>query len=162
MRISVIGCGYLGAVHAAAMAELGHDVVGIDVDERKVAALTRGDAPFFEPGLPELLTTHVASGRLRFSTHMEDAAGAAIHFIAVGTPQSKSGHAADMTYVDAAIASLLPHTNPGDVIVGKSTVPVGSAARLAGLVADAGTGAVLTWNPEFLREGWAVKDSLTP
>ncbi|MFT4136270.1 UDP-glucose dehydrogenase family protein [Microbacterium sp.] len=162
MRISVIGCGYLGAVHAAAMAELGHEVVGIDVDERKVAALTRGEAPFFEPGLPELLTTHVASGRLRFSTEMADAAGAALHFIAVGTPQTKGGNAADMTYVDAAITALLPHTSAGDVVVGKSTVPVGSATRLADLVTGAGTGAVLAWNPEFLREGWAVKDSLTP
>ena len=162
MRISVIGCGYLGAVHAAAMAELGHDVVGIDVDERKVAALTRGEAPFFEPGLPELLTAHVASGRLRFSTDMADAAGSAIHFVAVGTPQTKGGNAADMTYVDAAITALLPHTSAGDVVVGKSTVPVGSAARLAELVTNAGTGAVLAWNPEFLREGWAVKDSLTP
>lgn len=162
MRISVIGCGYLGAVHAAAMAELGHDVVGIDIDDAKVAALTRGESPFFEPGLPELLMKHVAVGRLRFSTNMADAAGSAVHFIAVGTPQIKGGNAADMTYVDAAITSLLPHTNRDEVIVGKSTVPVGSAPRLARVVADAGTGAVLAWNPEFLREGWAVKDSLTP
>ncbi len=153
MRISVIGCGYLGAVHAAAMAELGHDVVGIDVDARKVAALIRGEAPFFEPGLPELLTAHVASGRLRFSTDIADAAGSGIHFVAVGTPQTKGGNAADMTSVDAAITALLPHTGPGDVVVGKSTVPVGSASRLEGLVTAAGTGAVLAWNPEFLREG---------
>lgn len=162
MRISVIGCGYLGAVHAAAMAELGHDVVGIDVDERKVAALIRGEAPFFEPGLPELLQRNVAEGRLRFSTDMADAAGAAVHFLAVGTPQLKGSNAADMSFVDAATASLLPHTGAGEVIVGKSTVPVGSAARLAAAVAEGGTGAVLAWNPEFLREGWAVKDSLTP
>ncbi|MGJ0391068.1 UDP-glucose dehydrogenase family protein [Microbacterium sp. CGR1] len=162
MRVSVIGCGYLGAVHAAAMAELGHDVVGIDVDERKVAALTRGEAPFFEPGLPELLTAHVESGRLRFSTRMEDAAGSRIHFVAVGTPQSKTGNQADMTYVDGAIASLLPHTTAGEIIVGKSTVPVGSASRLAAVVAESGSGALLAWNPEFLREGWAVKDSLAP
>lgn len=162
MRISVIGCGYLGAVHAAAMAELGHDVVGIDVDERKVAALTRGEAPFFEPGLPELLQRNVADGRLRFSTDMADAAGAAVHFLAVGTPQLKGSNAADMSFVDAATAALLPHTGAGEVIVGKSTVPVGSAARLAAAVAEGGTGAVLAWNPEFLREGWAVRDSLTP
>jgi UDPglucose 6-dehydrogenase len=162
MRISVIGCGYLGAVHAAAMAELGHEVVGIDVDEHKIAALTRGEAPFFEPGLPELLSTHVESGRLRFSTDMSDAAGSSVHFLAVGTPQVHGGTAADMTYVDAAIASLLPYTGPGEVIAGKSTVPVGSASRLAQSIAEGGTGAVLAWNPEFLREGWAVKDSLTP
>jgi UDPglucose 6-dehydrogenase len=162
MRISVIGCGYLGAVHAAAMAELGHEVIGIDVDDAKVAALTRGEAPFFEPGLPELLEKHVASGRLRFSTDIADAEGSGIHFLAVGTPQVKDGTAADMTYVDAALEALLPHTRAGEVIVGKSTVPVGSAARLAEVIAAGGTGAVLGWNPEFLREGWAVKDSLTP
>ncbi|MFB8387045.1 UDP-glucose dehydrogenase family protein [Microbacterium sp. NPDC055910] len=160
MRISVIGCGYLGAVHAAAMAELGHDVVGIDVDADKIAALTRGEAPFFEPGLPELLQTHVASGRLRFSTDMTDAAGSGIHFIAVGTPQRKDGTAADMSYVDAAIDGVLAHIGEGEVIAGKSTVPVGTAAVLAERIA--GSGAVLAWNPEFLREGWAVKDSLTP
>ncbi|MGX1703289.1 UDP-glucose dehydrogenase family protein [Microbacterium sp. NPDC055357] len=160
MRISVIGCGYLGAVHAAAMAELGHDVVGIDVDADKIAALTRGEAPFFEPGLPELLQTHVASGRLRFSTDMTDAAGSGIHFIAVGTPQRKDGTAADMSYVDAAIDGVLAHIGEGEVIAGKSTVPVGTAAALAERIA--GSGAVLAWNPEFLREGWAVKDSLTP
>ncbi len=162
MRISVIGCGYLGAVHAAAMAELGHDVIGIDVDARKVAALTRGEAPFFEPGLPELLTKAVGSGRLRFSTDMADAAGSRLHFLAVGTPQLKGSHAADLSYVDAAFGALLPHTSDGDVVVGKSTVPVGTAALLAGRLEEAGTGAVLGWNPEFLREGWAVQDSLTP
>lgn len=162
MRVSVIGCGYLGAVHAAAMAELGHDVIGIDVDADKIAALTRGEAPFFEPGLPELLERHVASGRLRFSTDMTDAAGSSVHFLAVGTPQVHGGTAADLRFVDAAIAAVLPHTRPADVIVGKSTVPVGTAARLARTIAAAGTGAILAWNPEFLREGWAVKDSLTP
>lgn len=162
MRISVIGCGYLGAVHAAAMVELGHEVIGIDVDADKVRSLTRGEAPFFEPSLPELLSKGVASGRLRFSTQMADAAGARVHFIAVGTPQVKGGYAADMTYVDGAVSALLPYTDEESVIVGKSTVPVGSAARLAALVDAAHTGAVLAWNPEFLREGWAVKDSLEP
>ncbi|MET0302539.1 MAG: nucleotide sugar dehydrogenase, partial [Microbacteriaceae bacterium] len=162
MRVSVIGCGYLGAVHAAAMAELGHDVIGIDVDDAKIAALTRGEAPFHEPGLEELLRTHVSTGRLRFSTEMTDAGGCGIHFIAVGTPQVQGGTAADLSYVDAAIAALVPHTREGDVIAGKSTVPVGTAERLAEAIEDMGTGAVLAWNPEFLREGWAVKDSLTP
>lgn len=162
MRISVIGCGYLGAVHAAAMAELGHDVVGIDVDEGKVAALTRGDAPFFEPGLPELLRGNVDAGRLVFSTDMAAARDADVHFLAVGTPQLKGSNAADMTFVESALAELIPHTRAGQVIVGKSTVPVGSAGRLAQTVAASDSGAVLAWNPEFLREGWAVKDSLTP
>ncbi len=160
MRMSVIGCGYLGAVHAAAMASIGHDVVGIDVDEGKVAALAAGTAPFFEPRLTELLTDGLASGRLRFSSRMADAAGADVHFLAVGTPQTAGGHAADLRYVDAAVEDLLPHLRPGDVVAGKSTVPVGTAARLAERLV--GTGAALVWNPEFLREGWAVHDTLTP
>ena len=160
MRMSVIGCGYLGAVHAAAMASIGHDVVGIDVDEGKVAALAAGTAPFFEPRLSELLADGLASGRLRFRSRMADAAGSDVHFLAVGTPQTAGGHAADLRYVDAAVESLLPHLRPGDVVAGKSTVPVGTAARLAERVS--GAGATLVWNPEFLREGWAVHDTLTP
>lgn len=162
MRMSVIGCGYLGAVHAAAMAELGHDVVGIDVDEEKVVALQRGEAPFFEPGLPELLRTHVAAGRLTFSCDFSQVRGARLHFVTVGTPQRKDGHAADLRYVETALSSLLPHLSPGDVVAGKSTVPVGSAARLDAQLAQAIPGTALAWNPEFLREGWAVQDSLTP
>ncbi len=162
MRISVIGCGYLGAVHAAAMAELGHHVVGIDVDERKIAALAAGHPPFFEPGLPEILTSATATGRLRFSTDIADAADAEVHFLAVGTPQAPGTHAADMTYVDAAFAGLLPHLADGALVVGKSTVPVGTAGRLAALLADAAPQASLAWNPEFLREGFAVKDTLQP
>ena len=158
--MSVIGCGYLGAVHAAAMASIGHDVVGIDVDEGKVAALAAGTAPIFEPRLTALLTDGLASGRLRFSSRMADAAGADVHFLAVGTPQTAGGHAADLRYVDAAVEDLLPHLRPGDVVAGKSTVPVGTAARLAERLV--GTGAALVWNPEFLREGWAVHDTLTP
>lgn len=160
MRMSVIGCGYLGAVHAAAMASIGHDVVGIDVDEGKVASLSEGTAPFFEPQLSQLLRSGLASDRLRFSTHMEDARGARVHFVAVGTPQISGGHAADLRFVDAAIDALLPHLGPGDVVAGKSTVPVGTAARLSERVAE--SGATLVWNPEFLREGWAVHDTLTP
>jgi UDPglucose 6-dehydrogenase len=158
--MSVIGCGYLGAVHAAAMASLGHDVVGIDVDEGKVADLTAGAAPFFEPGLAELLEDGVRSGRLRFAADPAAAAGAEVHFLAVGTPQSASGPAADLRFVDAAIDGLLPHLRPGAVVAGKSTVPVGTAARLARRIAE--TGATLAWNPEFLREGWAVHDTLHP
>ncbi|MHC2186389.1 UDPglucose 6-dehydrogenase [Rathayibacter agropyri] len=160
MKLSVIGCGYLGAVHAAAMAELGHDVIGIDVDQKKIDALSAGTAPFFEPGLPELLASGVASGRLRFSTDTADAVGASVHFIAVGTPQKPGENAADMTYVDAAIDGLLPYLEADSLIVGKSTVPVGTAARLAQRIAS--SGATLAWNPEFLREGFAVEDTISP
>src|SRR5690606_28468898 len=107
MKLSVIGCGYLGAVHAAAMASIGHEVVGIDVDERKIEALSRGEAPFFEPGLQEILTEGIASGRLRFSTDIADARGSAVHFVGVGTPQKRDGYAADLTFVNAAFDALL-------------------------------------------------------
>ncbi|MEP6480576.1 MAG: UDP-glucose/GDP-mannose dehydrogenase family protein [Rhodoglobus sp.] len=160
MKISVIGCGYLGAVHAACMAELGHDVIGIDIDESKIAALAAGRPPFYEPGLPELLESSIASGRLRFTTDIAAAGGAAVHFVAVGTPQQKDSYAADLSWVDAAFEALLPQLAPGDLVVGKSTVPVGTAARLADLVEQ--SGARLAWNPEFLREGFAVKDTLAP
>ncbi|WP_136518583.1 MULTISPECIES: UDP-glucose dehydrogenase family protein [Cellulomonas] len=160
MRISVIGCGYLGAVHAASMASLGHDVVGIDVDANKVARLAAGQAPFYEPGLPELLTEVGATGRLRFSTDMADAAGAQVHFVCVGTPQKQGEFRADLSYVDAAVDALLPHLAPGDVVAGKSTVPVGTAEELAARLEP--TGATLVWNPEFLREGFAVQDTLHP
>jgi UDPglucose 6-dehydrogenase len=162
MRLSVIGCGYLGAVHAASMAELGHEVVGVDVDPGKVQALSAGESPIYEPGLPEILKSAGATGRLSFTTSMGAVRGARVHFVAVGTPQSRGSNSADMTYVDAAIDALIPHLSEGDLIVGKSTVPVGTAARLAQKVADSGTGAMLAWNPEFLREGFAVKDTIAP
>lgn len=160
MRMSVIGCGYLGAVHAAAMASLGHDVIGIDVDRERVETLSAGVAPFYEPQLTELLRAGLEAGRLRFSTSMADAADAAVHFLAVGTPQAPNADAADLRYVDAAVDALRPYLRPGGVIAGKSTVPVGTAARIAERVA--GTGATVVWNPEFLREGWAVHDTITP
>jgi UDPglucose 6-dehydrogenase len=160
MRLSVIGCGYLGAVHAAAMESVGHEVVGIDVDECKVASLAAGEAPFFEPGLQDILTDGIGSGRLHFTTDIAAAKGAQVHFIAVGTPQSKDSHAADLTYVHAAADALLPHLAAGDVVAGKSTVPVGTAAAMAPRIEKAG--ATLVWNPEFLREGWAVKDTIDP
>ncbi|KDA04910.1 UDP-glucose 6-dehydrogenase [Microbacterium sp. CH12i] len=160
MKLSVIGCGYLGAVHAAAMASIGHEVVGIDVDERKIASLSAGEAPFFEPGLPEILSAGIASGNLRFTTDMAEAQGARVHFIGVGTPQQKDGYAADLTYVNAAVDALLPFLSPGDIVAGKSTVPVGTAAELAPRISDAG--AMLVWNPEFLREGFAVQDTIDP
>jgi len=160
VRLSVVGCGYLGAVHAAAMASIGHEVVGIDVDERKIAALSKGEAPFFEPGLQEILAEGIASGRLSFTTDMSAAQGAKVHFVGVGTPQLAGGYAADLTYVNAAVDALLPYLSEGDLVAGKSTVPVGTAATLAPRVSE--TGATLVWNPEFLREGWAVQDTIDP
>lgn len=160
MKLSVIGTGYLGATHAAAMAELGHDVIGIDVDETKIERLSAGQVPFYEPGLPELLSKHVESGKLRFTTSMRAAADAELHFVCVGTPQKPGEYAADMKFVDASFTELLQVVRPGAVLVGKSTVPVGTAARLAQQCSDAG--ARLVWNPEFLREGFAVEDTLRP
>jgi UDPglucose 6-dehydrogenase len=162
MRISVIGCGYLGAVHAACMAKLGHDVIGIDVDERKIADLSVATAPFFEPGLDDLLSEVQSAGRLRFSTNSADSHGSTVHFICVGTPQKKGENGADLTYVNAAVEMLLPHLSPGDLVVGKSTVPVGTASRLASRIAEVQPKATLIWNPEFLREGHAVSDTLRP
>jgi UDPglucose 6-dehydrogenase len=162
MKISVIGCGYLGAVHAASMAEIGHDVIGIDVDTRKIESLNGAKAPFYEPGFEELLGRSLASGRLRFSTDMADAAEATVHFLCVGTPQKRGEYAADLQFVEAAVESLLGALKPGDLVAGKSTVPVGTAARLADVVTGKVPGAMLAWNPEFLREGFAVQDTLHP
>ena len=161
-KMTVIGCGYLGAVHAACMAQLGHDVVGIDVDAAKVALLAAGETPFFEPGFAEVLQAALASGRLSFTTDMAAAKGRTVHFVCVGTPQKRNEYAADLAYVDAAVTSLIPHLSPGDLVVGKSTVPVGTARRLADLVAATEPAALLAWNPEFLREGFAVQDTLHP
>ncbi len=151
------------------MAELGHDVVGVDVDESKVAMLREGKAPFYEPGLPELLRRVTPTGRLRFTTDMSEVAGARVHFVCVGTPQRKGEYAADLRYVDEAVDALAPHLTGSPespaLVVGKSTVPVGTAARLAERVAELapeGVATVLAWNPEFLREGFAIKDTLTP
>ncbi|MEY4040361.1 MAG: hypothetical protein RLZZ52_1229 [Actinomycetota bacterium] len=162
MRVSVIGCGYLGAVHSAAMADLGHEVIAVDVDAEKVATLNAGVPPFFEPGLPEILSSSLATGRLTFTTDVSSVSGATLHFITVGTPQSDARGAADLRYVDAAIDALIPFLGPEDVVVGKSTVPVGTAERLAERLLAAGSTATVVWNPEFLREGFAVKDTLTP
>ena len=160
MQLSVIGCGYLGAVHAASMASLGHTVVGIDVDEAKIAKLAAGEPPFHEPGLVEVLKDGLASGRLTFSTDYADLADAEVHFIGVGTPQRSGAQGADMTYVNAATDAILEHAKPGSLIAGKSTVPVGTAARLTELAATKGVR--LAWNPEFLREGFAIKDTVDP
>jgi UDPglucose 6-dehydrogenase len=160
LKISVIGCGYLGAVHAAAMASLGHEVTGVDVDEGKVDALTAGQPSFFEPGLSELLVKAQEKGKLEFTTDVSRAAEAVLHFVCVGTPQKPGEFAADVSYVDAAVESLHPYLTSTSVVVGKSTVPVGTADWLARVIAD--TGAVMMWNPEFLREGHAVEDTLHP
>jgi len=162
MKISVIGLGYLGAVHAAAMAKLGHDVIGLDADATRVSVLSGGQAPFFEPGLPELLDEALSTGRLRFSTDYADVEGATVHFVCVGTPQKREENAADLRFIDAAFAELLTHLADGDVVVGKSTVPVGTAERLAEEMVATAPGAALVWNPEFLREGLAVQDTLHP
>ncbi|MEV5826663.1 UDP-glucose/GDP-mannose dehydrogenase family protein [Spirillospora sp. NPDC052242] len=165
-RLTVIGTGYLGATHAICMAVLGFEVLGVDVDERKIGKLAAGEVPFFEPGLPELLTKALESGRLRFTTSFEEAGEFGdVHFVCVGTPQQPGSDAADLTYVDAAVRSLAPHLNRRALVVGKSTVPVGTAKRLTDVVhelAPAGTEVELAWNPEFLREGFAVDDTMHP
>jgi UDPglucose 6-dehydrogenase len=161
-QMTVIGCGYLGAVHAACMAQLGHDVVGIDVDAAKIEALSEGRTPFFEPGFGDILRSALESGRLVFTTDFAAARGRSVHFLCVGTPQKRGEYAADLAYVDAAVAALAPHLTAGDLVVGKSTVPVGTAGRLSGIVDNVVPGALLAWNPEFLREGFAVQDTLSP
>ena len=165
-RIAVFGTGYLGATHAVCMAELGHDVLGVDVDAGKVAKLGAGEAPFYEPGLDEVLKSNVDVGRLRFTSSYEEAAEFAnVHFIAVATPQKQGEFAADLKYVNAVIETLAPLLTAPAVIFGKSTVPVGTAARLgaqARELAPVGDAVEVAWNPEFLREGYAVQDTLHP
>ncbi|HZK36484.1 MAG TPA: UDP-glucose/GDP-mannose dehydrogenase family protein [Aeromicrobium sp.] len=162
MRISVIGCGYLGAVHAACMASLGHDVIGIEPNAARIDALSAGRAPFFEPNLPDLLSQGTTSGHLSFDRDIAAARGAQVHFICVGTPQSDDSGAADLSQVDSAFEELLPYLSDGDIVVGKSTVPVGTAERLAAMLHEHNPRATLLWNPEFLREGYAVEDTLHP
>jgi UDPglucose 6-dehydrogenase len=171
LKLTVIGLGYLGATHAAAMAELGFEVLGLDIDPAKTELLAAGKTPMFEPGLEEMLARHVAgiegsSGRLRFTRSWEELADFGdVHFVCVNTPQKHGEYACDMSYVDSAFAMLAPHLRRPALVVGKSTVPVGSAARLARTLrelAPAGEDAELAWNPEFLREGFAVEDTLHP
>jgi UDPglucose 6-dehydrogenase len=165
LTISVIGTGYLGVVHAACMADLGHTVIAIDTDPAKVESLCRGVAPMFEPGLDELLAKVLPTGRLRFTTEYAPAGDADVHFICVGTPQRKGENAADTSYVFAAAKSLAPHLREQALVVGKSTVPVGTAARLRDRLqagAPHGMQVRLAWNPEFLREGFAIQDTVAP
>ena len=162
LRLSVIGTGYLGATHAACMSSLGFEVVGIDTDPAKVALLAQGKVPFYEPELEELLAQEIASGRLTFSTDINAVADCDVHFICVGTPQKAGSLAADLTYVDASLEAVAKVTKKGSLVVGKSTVPVGTAARLRARLQEINPDADLAWNPEFLREGFAVDDTLRP
>jgi UDPglucose 6-dehydrogenase len=166
MRIAVIGTGYLGTTHAACMAQIGHHVLGVDIDPGKVAKLQSGEVPFFEPGIDNLVRDNLASGRIRFTDSYAEAADFAdVVFLTVGTPQCETGLGANLSYLDAAIDALSPHLNRPTLIVGKSTVPVGTAERLARRtrsLAPAGDDIELAWNPEFLREGFAVHDTMHP
>ncbi|WP_049650389.1 UDP-glucose/GDP-mannose dehydrogenase family protein [Kitasatospora sp. MY 5-36] len=166
MKLTVIGCGYLGATHAAAMAELGHQVLGMDTDADKVDALNKGQAPFVERGLDDLLAKHTAAGNLHFTaSYAEAAAFADIHFLGVGTPQQDGSGAYDLTHLHTAVRRLAPRLGDGAVIVGKSTVPVGTVAQLRLTLdehAPAGVSVGLAWSPEFLRESFAVEDTLRP
>jgi UDPglucose 6-dehydrogenase len=166
MRLTVIGTGYLGATHAACMAELGYDVLGYDVDIAKVETLSRGEVPFFEPGLQPLVAKGIESGRLRFTTEITEVAEfGEVHFLCVGTPQRKGEFAADLTYVEAAVEALAPLLHSPCTVVGKSTVPVGTAEQIRDRlleIAPAGDGVELVWNPEFLREGFGIEDTLRP
>lgn len=159
LKISVIGTGYLGATHAACMAELGLEVVGVDTDAKKIEALAHGELPFYEPELPELLQKQVRAGKLKFTTDFNEISDCDVHFICVGTPQSKDGLAADLSYVNSAFAAVAKVAKNGSLLVGKSTVPVGTAEALAKTLP---ANLELAWNPEFLREGFAVEDTLRP
>ncbi len=166
MKITVIGTGYLGAVHAASMAKIGHEVLGVDSNPDRVAALSAGKPPFFEPGLDELLTETLATGRLRFCDSLSEAAAFGdVHFVCVGTPQSATSNAADLRYVRGVVSELAPLLTRPCTVIGKSTVPVGTADLLAEILhstAPAGEAIRLVWNPEFLREGFAIADTLEP
>jgi UDPglucose 6-dehydrogenase len=163
LRLSVIGTGYLGATHAACMAELGFEVIGLDVVPEKVDLLNSGKVPFYEPELEEVLQRNIAAGRVKFTTSFAEVADFAdIHFICVGTPQQSGSYAADVSQVFGAVESLAPHLSPGDLVVGKSTVPVGTAEKIAEILKISAPGVEVVWNPEFLREGFAVQDTLEP
>ena len=162
LKLSVVGCGYLGATHAACMSSLGFEVIGVDTDPEKIAMLAKGELPFYEPGLDTLLASEIKTGRLTFTTDFSAVADADVHFICVGTPQSKDGLAADLIFVKSAVAAIAPYLKDGSLVVGKSTVPVGTAQGLRDQLSQSAPHADLAWNPEFLREGFAVEDTLTP
>jgi UDPglucose 6-dehydrogenase len=162
LKLSVIGTGYLGATHAACMASLGFEVIGFDTEVSKIELLSKGKVPFYEPDLEELLAEQIKAGRLRFTKDIAELADVDVHFICVGTPQVKGGNAADLTYVNSALESIAKIVKPGGLVVGKSTVPVGTATRLRNRLIELNPNADLAWNPEFLREGFAVEDTLRP
>ena len=162
LKLSVIGTGYLGATHAACMASLGFEVIGFDTENSKIDLLSKGKVPFYEPDLEELLAEQIKAGRLRFTKDIAELADVDVHFICVGTPQVKGGNAADLTYVNSALESVARIVKPGGLVVGKSTVPVGTATRLRNRLIELNPNADLAWNPEFLREGFAVEDTLRP
>jgi len=162
LKLSVIGTGYLGATHAACMASLGFEVIGFDTENSKIDLLSKGKVPFYEPDLEELLAEQIKAGRLRFTKDIAELADVDVHFICVGTPQVKGGNAADLTYVNSALESIAKIVKPGGLVVGKSTVPVGTATRLRNRLIELNPNADLAWNPEFLREGFAVEDTLRP
>jgi len=162
LKLSVIGTGYLGATHAACMASLGFEVIGFDTETSKIDLLSKGKVPFYEPELEELLSEQIKSSRLTFTNNVADLADADVHFICVGTPQIKNGNAADLTYVNSALESIAKYVKPGGLVVGKSTVPVGTATKLRNRLLELNPKADLAWNPEFLREGFAVEDTLRP
>ena len=162
LKLSVIGTGYLGATHAACMASLGFEVIGFDTEASKIDLLSKGKVPFYEPELEELLSDQIKSGRLTFTNKVADLADADVYFICVGTPQIKNGNAADLTYVNSALESIAKYVKPGGLVVGKSTVPVGTATKLRNRLLELNPKADLAWNPEFLREGFAVEDTLRP
>ena len=162
LKLSVIGTGYLGATHAACMASLGFEVIGYDTETSKIELLSKGKVPFYEPDLEDLLAEQIKSGRLTFTTNINDLEDADVHFICVGTPQIKGGNAADLKYVDSALEAIAKIVKPGGLVVGKSTVPVGTATRLRNRLLELNPKVDLAWNPEFLREGFAVEDTLRP
>ncbi len=164
MKISVIGLGYLGTTHAVAMAQLGHHVIGIEPDDTRIQALAAGILPFFEPGLEDALRQAVSSGNISFQTQHDDLSAASdIHFICVGTPQISGQQSADTSYVFAAASQLAAVLKPSSLVVGKSTVPVGTARNLITTMQEiSGFTPRLCWNPEFLREGTALADSMSP
>ena len=165
-RLSVIGTGYLGVTHSVCMASLGHEVVALDKDPEKILALAVGKMPFHEPELPEMLTSALASGKLSFTTEFKQIAEQAdIHFLCVGTPQSDDSGAADLSQIKSAVAELAPLLTKPCLVIGKSTVPVGTAKWISDYFAEnspAGSDVHVVWNPEFLREGFAVQDTLHP
>ncbi len=164
-RVTIVGTGYLGLTHAVCLADLGHEVLAIDVDAEKIATAAKGESPFFEPGLEPLLRKNLDSGRLRFTMSFAEVGEfGEIHFLCVGTPEGEAGRA-DLSSVYAAAEALAPHLASPCLVIGKSTVPVGTARQVMNrmrAIAPAGDGVDLAWNPEFLREGFAVQDSLAP